>query len=270
MLQSTVTELALRARDIKDLGQDASYILTSAMIYACFADLKTKKPQIQLLDQLGQIIAAFPNSCQDFLSRWKTFLAKGVVAGGATTGNISILPLAVMYDLTVYVSEKTRRDQHPPPQAESYASLLHFLGTLESHDGGDYRIYPPSSRMVKILLKNGGNPNCRYFGSASPRERALMCVTRFRRDDQITSEEMECYVDILFSFIEAGANPNASIQIFPHHRRYSALELIDSSFLGLGSRNEELMDALRKRGARWEVNVSSDSIPRGKKRRRRA
>jgi hypothetical protein len=135
---------------------DASYFVTSALIYAYDADLQTQKPQTAILDLLGQTLAGCPGLYEKDRLRWKCFLNDTV--GNQSTGNVSILPLAVMYDLTAYVAEKTKRGQPASLQAQTPASLIHFMGTLEGYgDLEDRRtrtIPGPSERHFTRVREN--------------------------------------------------------------------------------------------------------------------
>jgi hypothetical protein len=142
----------------------------------------------------------------------------------------SVLPWAVVYDLTAYVSGKIHTTHQP-------ASLLHYLTTeqrsadfesLVPGDNPDLRP-PPSAKMARILVRNGGDPNKIYFEETSAWERALLCVAGFKSGEAKTANARRDYISVILALIQGNANLKASV--FYAGRKISATEIIDRAYL---------------------------------------
>jgi hypothetical protein len=262
MLKSCVLLLALQRRDralpgVRFRPERTQQLATSAMIYAHYANARTQNPPTMILDQLENDLALYPNLYRLNMSRWRHILENR--AGSINTGPASILHLAIMYNLTDYVAEKTSQGSQP-------ASLLHFVATLEeTPEESEKRVFPPpSARMVSLLLENGGDPNARYFDSPSAWEKALRCISHFRPDFRANIEERREYLRILLLLIKAGAR-TADNLLCADHQKHPAMWIIMTSHLeDLPTEKAELISALRVREAKLveaSTNSSTRSLP---------
>ncbi|KAE9366774.1 hypothetical protein N431DRAFT_471808 [Stipitochalara longipes BDJ] len=142
----------------------------------------------------------------------------------------SVLPWAVVYDLTAYVSAKIQTTHQP-------ASLLHYLNTEQKEvyfeslvpgDNPDLRP-PPSAKMACILVRNGGDPNRRYFEDKSPWERALLCAIGFTPGEAKTAIARRSYISVILALIRGGADLKASVCW--DGLNISATKIIDRAYL---------------------------------------
>jgi hypothetical protein len=83
--------------------------------------------------------------------------------------------------------------------------------------------------MAFILIRNGRDPNVRYFGKESAWERALSCVSDFKPGDTETINVQRDYLKVIIVLIRRGANLQASI--YRNCETISAMEILHTAYL---------------------------------------
>jgi hypothetical protein len=204
-------------------------LLTSAMIYACYANRATKSLDISLMSQLQ---SAFlpppkPNAIPHFVQA------------------------AVYYGSYTYVEYFL--DSNPNRTKDDLTHLLHWSLSPPS---ASYR-YPCSAKMVSILLEHGADPNKQFMHQVSPWESALEYLggRTWRKSLDSQSPFTREWIEILKHLVLSGADPKVWVRAVDIDNFEPALGIITRMFQkSWPEETAELLQLLKARGAQLTVS----------------